>query len=104
PAKAPRLKKRGPTSSRRSLFSSKRPPRPKSSGAFVTRCSSPRLRCLLGKVRVLSDSEICRILEQNGFAEVRQRGSHRVHAKALGDNHDNRSGATSRSHSSRHAI
>jgi predicted RNA binding protein YcfA (HicA-like mRNA interferase family) len=32
----------------------------------------------LGKLRVLSGSEICRILEQNGFAAVRQHGSHRI--------------------------
>jgi len=32
----------------------------------------------LGKVRVLSGREVCRILAQNGFEEVRQRGSHIV--------------------------
>jgi predicted RNA binding protein YcfA (HicA-like mRNA interferase family) len=32
----------------------------------------------LGKLRVLSGSEVCRILEQNGFAAVRQRGSHAI--------------------------
>jgi predicted RNA binding protein YcfA (HicA-like mRNA interferase family) len=37
----------------------------------------------LGKLRVLSGSEICRILEQNGFATVRQRGSHRIMQKRL---------------------
>jgi predicted RNA binding protein YcfA (HicA-like mRNA interferase family) len=37
----------------------------------------------LGKLRVLSGSEICRILEQNGFAAVRQRGSHRIMQKCL---------------------
>jgi predicted RNA binding protein YcfA (HicA-like mRNA interferase family) len=30
----------------------------------------------LGKLRALSASEVCRILEQNGFVQVRQRGSH----------------------------
>jgi len=30
----------------------------------------------LGKLRVLSGSEVCRILEQHGFVAVRQRGSH----------------------------
>jgi predicted RNA binding protein YcfA (HicA-like mRNA interferase family) len=32
----------------------------------------------LGKLRVLSGEEICRILERHGFAAVRQRGSYRV--------------------------
>jgi predicted RNA binding protein YcfA (HicA-like mRNA interferase family) len=35
----------------------------------------------LGKLRVLSGSEICRILEQNGFVGVRQRGSHQIMQK-----------------------
>jgi predicted RNA binding protein YcfA (HicA-like mRNA interferase family) len=30
----------------------------------------------LGKLRVLSAQEVCRILEQHGFVKVRQRGSH----------------------------
>jgi predicted RNA binding protein YcfA (HicA-like mRNA interferase family) len=30
----------------------------------------------LGKLRVLSGAEVCRIPEQNGFVKVRQRGSH----------------------------
>jgi predicted RNA binding protein YcfA (HicA-like mRNA interferase family) len=30
----------------------------------------------VGRLRVLSGREVCRILEQNGFAEVRRRGSH----------------------------
>lgn len=29
------------------------------------------LRCLLGKLRVVTGSEVCRILEQNGSAAVR---------------------------------
>ena len=37
----------------------------------------------MGKLRVLSGSEICRILEQNGFAAVRQQGSHRIMQKRL---------------------
>jgi predicted RNA binding protein YcfA (HicA-like mRNA interferase family) len=37
----------------------------------------------LGKLRVLSGAEICRILEQNGFIAVRQRGSHRIMQKRL---------------------
>jgi predicted RNA binding protein YcfA (HicA-like mRNA interferase family) len=39
----------------------------------------------LGKLRVLSGPEVCRILEQNGFAEVRHRGSHRVMQKRTGE-------------------
>ncbi len=31
---------------------------------------------MLGKLRVLSGKEVCKILEQNGFVQVRQRGSH----------------------------
>ena len=30
----------------------------------------------MGKLRVLSAREVCQILEQHGFIEVRQRGSH----------------------------
>ena len=30
----------------------------------------------MGKLRVLSAKEVCKILEQNGFMQVRQRGSH----------------------------
>jgi len=30
----------------------------------------------LGKLRVLSGSEVCRILERHGFTAMRQRGSH----------------------------
>jgi predicted RNA binding protein YcfA (HicA-like mRNA interferase family) len=32
----------------------------------------------LGRLRVLSGSEVSKILEQHGFVAVRQRGSHRV--------------------------
>ena len=32
----------------------------------------------MGKLRVLSGREVCRILEQQGFQVVRQRGSHIV--------------------------
>lgn len=35
----------------------------------------------MGKLRKLSGQEICRILERNGFAEARQRGSHIVMQK-----------------------
>jgi len=32
----------------------------------------------MGRLRVLSGREVCRILEAHGFTEVRQRGSHVV--------------------------
>ena len=35
----------------------------------------------LGKLQVLSGNEVCRILEQHGFVEVRRRGSHIVMQK-----------------------
>jgi predicted RNA binding protein YcfA (HicA-like mRNA interferase family) len=31
---------------------------------------------MLGRLRVLSGREVCKILEKNGFVQVRQRGSH----------------------------
>ncbi|MBV8708504.1 MAG: type II toxin-antitoxin system HicA family toxin [Acidobacteriaceae bacterium] len=37
----------------------------------------------MGKLRVLSGSEVCQILEENGFVAVRQRGSHRIMQKRL---------------------
>jgi len=37
----------------------------------------------LGKLRVLSGLEVCRIPEQNGFVAVRQRGSHRIMQKQV---------------------
>jgi len=39
----------------------------------------------LGKLRVLSGKELCRLLEQQGFREVRRRGSHVVMQKRLMD-------------------
>ncbi|NMF62044.1 hypothetical protein DP113_04530 [Brasilonema octagenarum UFV-E1] len=30
----------------------------------------------MGKLRILSGGEVCKILEQHGFVQVRQRGSH----------------------------
>ena len=36
----------------------------------------------MGKLRVLSGREVCKILESEGFAAVRQRGSHIVMQKA----------------------
>ena len=35
----------------------------------------------MGRLRVLSGSEVCQILEHHGFTVVRQRGSHRVMQK-----------------------
>jgi len=37
----------------------------------------------LGKLRVLSGNQVCNILSQHGFVEVRQRGSHVVMQKHL---------------------
>ena len=32
----------------------------------------------MGKLRLLSGSEVCKILDQHGFLAVRQHGSHRI--------------------------
>jgi predicted RNA binding protein YcfA (HicA-like mRNA interferase family) len=37
----------------------------------------------LGKLRVLSGREVCKILAQHGFAQVRHRGSHIVMQKKV---------------------
>jgi predicted RNA binding protein YcfA (HicA-like mRNA interferase family) len=37
----------------------------------------------LGKLRVLSGREVCKILEAEGFTEIRRRGSHVVMQKRL---------------------
>jgi predicted RNA binding protein YcfA (HicA-like mRNA interferase family) len=39
----------------------------------------------LGKLRVLSGREVCKILEAEGFSEVRRRGSHVVMQKRSGN-------------------
>ncbi len=39
----------------------------------------------MGKLRILSGKEICKILEINGFIEVRQKGSHIVMQKQIED-------------------
>ncbi|MFN0168739.1 MAG: type II toxin-antitoxin system HicA family toxin, partial [Bryobacteraceae bacterium] len=39
------------------------------------------MRFLLGRLRVLSGDEICRVLERSGFVAIRQRGSHRIMQK-----------------------
>lgn len=38
----------------------------------------------MGKLRVLSGGEVCEILEAQGFAAVRQRGSHIIMQKRSG--------------------
>jgi predicted RNA binding protein YcfA (HicA-like mRNA interferase family) len=38
-----------------------------------------------GRLRVLSGREVCRILQEHGFREVRRRGSHVVMQKRLVD-------------------
>ena len=42
-------------------------------------------RLILGKLRILSGREICIILSQNGFLEIRQKGSHIVMQKHTKD-------------------
>ena len=39
----------------------------------------------MGKLRVLSGREVCKILEAEGFSEVRRRGSHVVMQKRTGN-------------------
>jgi len=39
----------------------------------------------LGKLRVLSGRDVCKLLEAEGFSQVRQRGSHVVMQKRSGD-------------------
>ena len=39
----------------------------------------------MGKLKVLSGREVCKILELNGFQQVRQRGSHIVMQKKTGE-------------------
>jgi predicted RNA binding protein YcfA (HicA-like mRNA interferase family) len=38
----------------------------------------------LGKLKILSGKEVCRILAANGFAQVRQKGSHIIMQKKAG--------------------
>ncbi len=37
----------------------------------------------MGKLKVLSGREVCKVLVQHGFAEVRRKGSHVVMQKAI---------------------
>jgi len=39
----------------------------------------------LGKLRVLSGQEVCQILSQHGFVEVRRQGSHIIMQRMLAD-------------------
>jgi predicted RNA binding protein YcfA (HicA-like mRNA interferase family) len=39
----------------------------------------------LAKLRILSGREVCRILAQNGYEEIRQRGSHIIMQKKTED-------------------
>jgi predicted RNA binding protein YcfA (HicA-like mRNA interferase family) len=39
----------------------------------------------LGRLRILSGSDVCTILAKHGFAEVRRRGSHIVMQRKLSD-------------------
>jgi predicted RNA binding protein YcfA (HicA-like mRNA interferase family) len=39
----------------------------------------------LGKLRVLSGREVCQILAEHGFAQVRRRGSHTVMQQQIGE-------------------
>ena len=39
----------------------------------------------MGRLQVLSGSQICQILEHHGFVAVRQRGSHRIMQKRIED-------------------
>jgi predicted RNA binding protein YcfA (HicA-like mRNA interferase family) len=39
----------------------------------------------LGKLRIFSGSEICKLLEKQGFTVVRQRGSHILMQKSVND-------------------
>ena len=41
----------------------------------------------MGRLRVLSGREVCRILGQHGFLEVRRRGSHVIMQRADPGNH-----------------
>lgn len=39
----------------------------------------------MGRLRVLSGREVCRLLGEHGFEEVRRRGSHVVMQRRVGD-------------------
>ena len=81
PAKALRSKRLERIWQKRFLCSSKPPTRLKLRGVPAAKSLLRKLRSLLGRLRVLSGSEVCRILERNGFVAVRQGGSHRIMQK-----------------------
>ena len=39
----------------------------------------------MGKLKILSGKEVCKILEQNGFEQIRQKGSHIIMQKKTKD-------------------
>ena len=49
----------------------------------MTTCSSRASRSRLARLRVFSGKELCRLLSQHGFQQVRQRGSHAVMQKRI---------------------
>jgi hypothetical protein len=49
----------------------------------------------MGKIKVLSGAEACRILAENGFLNVRQRGSHIVMQKTIARHNYHRAGSQS---------
>jgi len=40
----------------------------------------------LGKLKILSGKEVCQILSENGFEQVRQKGSHIIMQKRVNNN------------------
>ncbi len=40
---------------------------------------------MLGKLKILSGKDVCKLLESNGFQKVRQKGSHIIMQKKIGD-------------------
>src|ERR1700690_1274221 len=77
-ARAQPSRKRAPISSKPSRSSSRPPRLLKLRSGCTVKFSSRRLRCPLGKLRVLTGSEVFKILEQHGFAAAREHGSHRI--------------------------
>ena len=39
----------------------------------------------MGKLKVLSGKEVCKVLVENGFDQIKQRGSHIIMQKKTGD-------------------
>jgi len=69
---------------KRFLCSSRPPAHLKLRGVPAAKSLSRKLRSLFGRLRVLSGSEVCRILERNRFVAVRLGGSHRIMQKRFG--------------------